>query len=147
MKKIFIACDHAGVQFKNFCIGAFQKHGLEVLDLGCFDEARVDYPDYAQKLAAEVLKTPGTQGCLICGTGIGMSIAANRFKGIRAALCHDAYTAAISRAHNDANVLCMGARTTGLATAQSIIDAWLGAEFEGGRHEKRVQKLDNGFNR
>lgn len=142
MIRVYVACDHAGVEFKNFCCDVFRGLDYEVVDLGVFDDTRVDYPDLAKKLCKEVLANPASQGCLICGTGIGMSMTANRFVGIRAALCHDAYGASITRAHNDANVLCMGARTTGLETARSIIQAWTDSSFEGGRHESRVKKIE-----
>lgn len=142
MKKIYIGSDHAGVEFKAFCKEYFESKGYKVEDLGPFNTDRVDYPDYAKKVCENVLEDEGSQGVLICGSGIGMSMTANRFKGIRAALCHDAYGAGITRNHNDANVLCMGARTTGLATAESIMDAWINNEFEGGRHTQRVEKIE-----
>lgn len=142
MKKIYIASDHAGVEFKTFCKDYFGNNGYEVVDLGPLTSDRVDYPDYAKKLCESVLADEGSEGCLICGSGIGMSMTANRFKGIRAALCHDAYTAGITKNHNKSNVLCMGARTTGLSTAESIMDAWINNEFEGGRHEDRVKKIE-----
>ncbi len=142
MKKIYIASDHAGVEFKSFCGEYFKSKGYEVEDLGPFNTDRVDYPDYAKKVCHKVLEDTGSQGVLICGSGIGMSMSANRFKGIRAALCHDAYGAGITRNHNDANVLVMGARTTGLATAESIMDAWINNDFEGGRHTERVEKIE-----
>ena len=142
MKKIYLASDHAGVEFKSFCGEYFKNNGYEVVDLGPETSDRVDYPDYAKKLCKKVLEDVGSEGCLICGTGIGMSMSANRFRGIRGALCHDAYTAGITKAHNNSNVLVMGARTTGLATAESIMDAWINNEFEGGRHEDRIKKIE-----
>lgn len=138
--KYFIANDHAAVATKKFVKEFLESKGFEVEDLGCEGE-RVDYPDFAQILCKNVLSTEGSKGVLICGSGIGMSIAANRFSGIRAALCHDAYTAKAARGHNDANVLCMGERAIGFGVVESILEAWLVAEFEGGRHTVRVEKL------
>ncbi|DAB31980.1 MAG TPA: ribose 5-phosphate isomerase B [Sulfurospirillum sp. UBA11407] len=140
--KFFIATDHAGVAIKPQIIKMLEEKGNEVIDLGPFSDDRVDYPDFAHKLCLEVLANEGTQGVLICGSGIGMSLAANKHKGIRAALCHDAYTAAMARAHNDANVLCFGERIVGLGVASSIIDAWCAGSFEGGRHAQRVEKIE-----
>jgi len=102
----------------------------------------VDYPDYAHKVATAVLEDTNAQGILICGSGIGMSMAANRHAGIRAALCHDAYTATVARGHNDANILCFGERIVGKGVAESIIDAWLNSSFDGGRHCGRVEKIE-----
>ena len=138
--KYFIANDHAAVATKNFVKEFLEAKGHEVEDLGC-DGERVDYPDFANALCKKVLETEGSKGILICGSGIGMSIAANRFSGIRAALCHDAYTAKAARGHNDANVLCMGERAVGFGVVESILEAWLSADFEGGRHADRVAKL------
>ncbi len=138
--KFFIATDHAGVAIKPTIIEMLKERGHEVVDLGPQNSDRVDYPDYAHKLCLNVLTHPDTQGILICGSGIGMSLAANKNIGIRAALCHDAYTASMARAHNDANVLCFGERIVGLGVAESIIDAWCNASFEGGRHADRVKK-------
>jgi len=140
--KFFIATDHAGVAIKPNIIEMLEKRGHQVVDLGPENSERVDYPDYAHKLCLNVLSDPDTQGILICGTGIGMSLAANRNIGIRAALCHDAYTATMARAHNDANVLCFGERIVGLGLAESIIDAWCDGSFEGGRHTQRVKKIE-----
>jgi ribose 5-phosphate isomerase B len=140
--KFFIATDHAGVAIKPNIIEMLKQRGHEVIDLGPSNNERVDYPDFAHKLCVEVLANPDTQGILICGSGIGMSVAANKHVGIRAALCHDAYTAAMARAHNDANVLCFGERIVGLGVAESIIDAWCDGNFEGGRHAQRVAKIE-----
>ncbi|GAX88028.1 ribose 5-phosphate isomerase B [Lebetimonas natsushimae] len=140
--KYFIGTDHAGFEVKPFVIDYLQKKGLEVEDLGCYSSESVDYPDFAHKVAEAVLANPGTKGILICGSGIGMSLAANKHKGIRAALCHDYYTASMARRHNDANILCFGARIVGLGEIESILEAWLTHEFEGGRHERRVKKID-----
>ncbi len=140
--KFFIATDHAGVDLKDWTVEYLREKGHEVEDLGPYSKERVDYPDFANKVCEAVLANEGTQGILICGSGIGMSMAANRHKGIRAALCHDAYTATVARGHNDANVLCFGERIVGKGVASSIIDAWLAGSFEGGRHEQRVAKIE-----
>jgi len=140
--KFFIATDHAGVNIKPSVIKLLEEMGHEVIDLGPKDNTRVDYPDFAHKLSYEVLANAETQGILICGTGIGMSLAANKHKGIRAALCHDAYTAIMARAHNDANVLCFGERVVGLGVIESILEGWCKTNFEGGRHAQRVEKIE-----
>jgi ribose 5-phosphate isomerase B len=140
--KYFIGTDHAGFEVKPFVIEYLQKRGIEVEDLGTYSNESVDYPDFAHKVAEAVKNNPGTMGILICGSGIGMSLAANKHKGIRAALCHDYYTAKMARLHNNANILCFGARIVGLGEIESILQAWLDTEFEGGRHEKRVKKID-----
>ncbi len=141
--KIFIATDHAGVAIKPQVIEMLVDLGYEdVVDLGPSDDSRVDYTDFAHKLCDNVLANEGSQGVLICGTGIGMSLSANKHKGIRAALCHDAYTASMARAHNDANVLCFGQRVVGLGTIESILKAWKTTKFEGGRHAQRVAKIE-----
>ncbi|MDD2357589.1 MAG: ribose 5-phosphate isomerase B [Thiovulaceae bacterium] len=141
--KFYIATDHAGVDLKDYTVELLKQKGHEVIDLGPFDKERVDYPDYAVKVAQSVLADSASQGILICGSGIGMSIAANRFHGIRAALCHDAYTAQVARGHNDANILCFGERIVGRGVAESIIDSWLASSFEGGRHCGRVEKIES----
>jgi ribose 5-phosphate isomerase B len=140
--KFYIATDHAGIELKNFTVELLREKGHEVIDLGPFDKERVDYPDYAVKVCENVLSDTVSQGILICGSGIGMSMAANRFHGIRAALCHDAYTAKVARGHNDANVLCFGERIVGQGVAESILDAWIAGTFEGGRHCGRVDKIE-----
>lgn len=140
--KFFIATDHAGIAIKLDVIEMLQHLGNEVIDLGPFNTERVDYPDYAHALCLEVLNDPTTQGILICGSGIGMSLAANKHVGIRAALCHDAYTAEMARAHNDANVLCFGQRIVGLGVIESMLKAWCATSFEGGRHALRVEKIE-----
>ena len=143
--KYFIAADHAGINIKAFVKELFEKRGHEVVDLGPFSKDRVDYPDFAAKVCKEVLANEGSKGILICGTGLGMSMAANKFDGIRAALCHNEYAARMAREHNDANVLCMGERVSGEGMIESIVDAWNNASFEGGRHEGRVEKINNLF--
>ena len=141
--KYFIGTDHAGFEVKPFVIEYLKNKGIEVEDLGTYSTESVDYPDFAHKVAKAVLENPGTMGILICGSGIGMSLAANKHKGIRAALCHDYYTAEMARRHNDANILCFGARIVGKGEIESILEAWLTHEFEGGRHQRRVEKIDN----
>ena len=141
----YIASDHAGVDFKTFVKELFEKKGHEVVDLGPQTKDRVDYPDFAAKVCSEVIKNEGTKGILICGSGIGMSMAANKFDGIRAALCHNEYSAQMAREHNDANVLCLGERVSGEGIVEAIVNAWLNASFEGGRHEGRVEKINNLF--
>jgi ribose 5-phosphate isomerase B len=140
--KFYVGTDHAGIDLKNFTVELLKAKGHDVVDIGPFSKDRVDYPDYAVKVAQSVLDDAASQGVLICGSGIGMSMAANRFKGIRAALCHDAYTAQVARQHNDANILCFGERIVGQGVAESIIDAWLASNFEGGRHCGRVEKIE-----
>jgi ribose 5-phosphate isomerase B len=140
--KFFVATDHAGIDLKNYTVELLKEKGHEVIDLGPFTTDRVDYPDYAHKLCEEVLDDQRTNGILICGSGIGMSMTANRHEGIRAALCHDAYTATVARGHNDANVLCFGERVVGRGVCESILDAWIAGSFDGGRHINRVTKIE-----
>jgi len=140
--KYFIASDHAGINIKDFVKELFENKGHEVVDLGPQTKDRVDYPDFAARVCEEVLANEGTRGILICGTGLGMSMSANKFDGIRAALCHNTYSAAMAREHNDANVLCLGERVSGYGMIESIIDAWDSHEFQGGRHTKRVEKIN-----
>lgn len=140
--KFYIATDHAGVDLKDFTVEMLQNKGHDVIDLGPHSKDRVDYPDFAVKLCHAVLEDDEAYGILICGSGIGMSMTANRFAGIRAALCHDAYTATMARAHNDANVLCFGERIVGRGVAESIVDAWIAGRFEDGRHTGRVEKIE-----
>ena len=139
--KFYLATDHAGIEYKDFIIELLKSKNIEVEDLGPYSKERVDYPDYAKKCAEAIRDDEGSFGILICGTGIGMSIAANKVKGIRAALCHDAYTAAMARAHNDAQILCFGQRVVGLGVVESIIDSFINTKFEGGRHKQRVEKI------
>ena len=140
-KKIFIASDHAGFDLKQILIQELAKLKINAVDLGCdSSEKSVDYPDFAQKLSKKI-KENSDFGILVCGSGIGISIAANRFKHIRAALCHNAKAVKLSRAHNDANVICLGARMITPKTAISAVKTFLNTEFEDGRHGKRVKKL------
>ncbi len=140
--KFYIATDHAGVDLKDYTVEILKEKGHEVVDLGPFSKERVDYPDYAVKVSKAVLADKESHGILICGSGIGMSMAANRHSGIRAALCHDAYTATVARGHNDANILCFGERIIGKGVAESILDAWCAGSFDGGRHTERVEKIE-----
>jgi len=139
--KFYIATDHAGIDYKDFVVNLLKNRDIEVEDLGPYSKDRVDYPDYAKKCAEAVRDNEGSFGILICGTGIGMSIAANKVKGIRAALCHDAYTAAMARAHNEAQILCFGQRVLGLGVVESVIDSFINTQPEGGRHKDRVKKI------
>ncbi len=139
--KIAIGSDHGGFKLKEIIKEYLIKKGYDVSDLGCYSEESVDYPDYAEKVAKAVAKGECDLGVLMCGTGIGISIAANKVKGIRAALCHDGLTARLAKQHNNANIICMGGRTTGVETAKDIIDNFLGSEFEGGRHLRRINKI------
>jgi len=140
--KYFIGADHAGVDFKAFVKELFEKRGHEVVDMGPQTKDRVDYPDFAAKVCEQVIANEGSKGILICGSGIGMSMAANKFDGIRAALCHNEYSARMAREHNDANVLCLGERVSGEGMVEAIVDAWNSNSFEGGRHEGRVNKIN-----
>ena len=138
--KIVMASDHGGFDLKEILKEHLQNQGLEVIDLGCHDHQSVDYPDYG-KLAARRVLEERCFGVILCGTGIGISISANKVKGIRAALCGEEYSARMARRHNDANILALGGRTTGSDLAKSILDAFLEEEFEGGRHAGRVEKI------
>jgi ribose 5-phosphate isomerase B len=139
---IVIGCDHAAVALKDEIVKELRASGAQVEDVGTFSGESVDYPDFAAQVAGRVRSGAFQHGILLCGTGIGVSIAANKVPGIRAALCHDATTARLSRQHNDANVLCMGGRIVGLAVAMDIVRTWLSTSFEGGRHVRRLQKIE-----
>lgn len=139
---ILIASDHAGFALKQHLAAFLASLGHEVRDLGVESERSVDYPDFAHRLAAAISAGEADNGILICGTGLGMSMTANRHPGIRAAVCHDAYTAEMARRHNDANVLCMGGRVTGPAIAEQMVAIFLATPFEGGRHRRRVGKIE-----
>ena len=136
--KYYIGADHAGIEIKAFVKDLFEQRGHEVIDMGPYSKDRVDYPDFAEKVCKKVLEDVGSMGILICGSGLGMSMAANKFDGIRAALCHNEYSAKMARKHNDANILCLGERVSG----EGMIEAWDKAEFEGGRHTQRVEKIN-----
>lgn len=139
---VYIGCDHAGYEIKNDIAKYLEKNNIEYKDLGCNGE-KVDYPVIAEKVCTGVLEdVENNKGILICGTGIGMSIAANKIKGIRAAHCTDEYSSKYTRLHNNANVLCMGARITGSGLALEIAEVFLNTEFEGGRHQRRIDLID-----
>jgi len=142
-----VGADHGGVHLKEVVVRALERRGIPFVDLGTNDVASVDYPDFAAKVASGVANGDYDRGILICGTGIGMSIAANKFFGVRAALCHDTYTARMSRLHNDANILVLGERVTGPGVAEEIVEVWLDTSFEGGRHTVRVEKIHRHENR
>lgn len=141
MATIAIAADHAAVALKTELVAELGKLGHQALDLGPFDTSSVDYPDYATKVTDAVTGGQAGLGVLLCGTGTGMSITANKVHGIRAALCRSEFEARMARQHNDANVLCLGARVTGGGLAADILKAFLAASFEGGRHAARVEKI------
>ena len=143
IKIVAIACDHGGVEMKSALVEMLSKDGYEILDLGTNQTTSVDYPDYANKLSRALIDGKAFRGVLICGSGIGISIAANRFSQIRAALIHDALGAKLCREHNNANVIAFGGRTLGIETARDCLSIFLNTEFEGGRHERRVAKLLN----
>ena len=139
--KIAIAADHGGFELKDSMVEYIKSLGNEVVDLGTNSADSVDYPDYAKKVCEEIQQENSDLGILICGTGIGMSLAANKFEGIRAACVSDVYSAKMSRNHNNANVLCIGARVIGDEVAKLIIKTFLENEFEAGRHQRRVDKI------
>ncbi|HEY4716104.1 MAG TPA: ribose 5-phosphate isomerase B [bacterium] len=141
MKKIAIASDHAGFELKEKIKEFLKAQGYEVLDLGTNNTESVDYPDYAAMLAEKISAGELKEGVLCCGTGIGMSIAANKFPGVRAAVAVNEFMAQMAREHNDANVLCLSSRVTDPEIAKKLVDVWLNAKFEGGRHDRRVKKI------
>ncbi|MGO9620507.1 MAG: ribose 5-phosphate isomerase B [Desulfobaccales bacterium] len=140
---IAIACDHAGFALKKEIVQLLHELQAEVLDLGCANaQESVHYPLFGKKVVDALLDRPGSRGILICGTGLGMSIMANRFPGIRAALCHDLYATIMCRRHNNANLLVMGGRVIGPDLGKEIVRTWLGTPFEGGRHQERLDLLE-----
>jgi ribose 5-phosphate isomerase B len=138
---IAVGCDHRGLNLKQKILSFITETGHSYEDFGCYNTTAVDYPDIAQKVAEAVAKGKFDYGVLICSTGIGMCIAANKVKGIRAALCHNSFTAHLARRHNDANVLCLGESVVEWDSTKEIIAAFLNTEFEGGRHTLRVEKI------
>lgn len=140
---IAIAADHGGFKLKGIIIKYLQSMNIKYKDYGSFTEDAVDYPDVALIASESIINGECDKGILICGTGIGISIAANKVTGIRAALCGDTFSARMSRLHNDANILTMGARVIGEGLAIDIVNIWLNTEFEGGKHARRVDKLKN----
>ena len=142
MTKIAIGSDHGGFNLKNKIIKHLEEKSYEVKDYGTYSTDSCDYPVYAKAVAKSVASGENEKGILVCGSGIGVSIAANKVKGVRAALCHESHSAMLSRLHNNANVLCLGERITGESLALDIVDVWLKSEYEGGRHQKRIDMLD-----
>ena len=143
MYDVVIACDHAAFEFKTILKEYLQTKGHSVIDVGTFQAERCDYPDFAKEACAKIVKQEARWGLLVCGTGIGMSMCANKVDGIRAAVVSDVFSAAATRSHNNANVLCLGSRVVGLGLAQTILDAWCSASFEGGRHQNRVNMYND----
>ncbi|EJE7234647.1 TPA: ribose 5-phosphate isomerase B [Clostridium botulinum] len=139
--KIALGSDHAGLPLKNEIIKHLEGKGIEIKDFGTYTEESCDYPDYAQNVAEKVVAKEFDFGILVCGTGIGISIAANKVKGVRAALCSDTFSAHACREHNNANILALGQRVVGVGLALDIVDNFLNAKFQGGRHENRVNKM------
>lgn len=138
---LIVGSDHAGLELKRELAKVASELGYEVRDVGTHTSDSTDYPDYAHQVASAVAAGEGL-GLLVCGTGIGMSMTANRHPGVRAALCGDVFSAIMAREHNDANVICIGGRVVGPGLASEILKAFLGARFEGGRHERRVHKIE-----
>ncbi|HSB03946.1 MAG TPA: ribose 5-phosphate isomerase B [Thermodesulfobacteriota bacterium] len=139
--RIGIACDHGGFGLKEEVKTFLKSQGVEPIDFGSFDETSVDYPDLGIQVAERVSQGELERGILICGTGIGMSIVANKFRGVRAALAHELYSARCSREHNDANILVLGGRVVGPGLTREIVKVWLETPFSGGRHQKRLDKI------
>ena len=140
-KKITVGCDHAGLNLKKIVISHLQERGYEVLDVGTHTPDSCDYPAIAHALCKNIQNGVSELGILVCGTGIGMSMAANKHHGIRAAACSDTFSARLTRVHNDANVLCFGERVVGMGLALDLVDAFIDAEFEGGKHQRRVDMI------
>jgi ribose 5-phosphate isomerase B len=141
--KVAIGCDHGGFDLKKNIIAVLRELGHEVEDQGCNSSESVDYPNFAKTVSKRVKEGVCERGILICGTGIGMSMAANRMPGIRAALCHEMFSARMSREHNDANILCLGARVIGPGLAQEIVRTWMTSDFSGGRHQRRIDMFND----
>lgn len=140
--KWYAGSDHAGFRLKQLMIAVLKELGDEVHDLGTHTEDSTDYPTYGAEVGRKVVAEPGTYGLIVCGTGIGISIAANKVHGVRAALVHDDFTAAAARAHNDANIISLGARVIGPGVAESALRMFRSTQFVGGRHERRVSMID-----
>jgi ribose 5-phosphate isomerase B len=141
MKKVAFGCDHVGFILKDEILAHLRARGVEVIDKGAWSEERTDYPRYASAVAQAVIEGEVDGGILICGTGVGISITANKFPGIRAVVCSEPYSARLSRQHNNTNILAFGSRVVGLELAKMIVDSWLDADFEGGRHQVRVEAI------
>jgi len=140
--KIAVGSDHAGLSAKNQVVETLRLAGHDVIDVGTNTEERVDYPDYALAVAKQILTGDAEMGVLCCGTGLGMSMTANKVPAIRAAVCHNVYTAEMARRHNDANVLCLGSRVLDDPTVDTVVSTFVDTPFEGGRHEGRVEKIN-----
>ena len=140
--KIVLGCDHAGFELKDLVSAYLEGEGHEVIDEGTFSRESCDYPDFAEKVAMRVSSGEAERGILICATGIGMAMTANKVPGVRAAVCNDLYTARYSRLHNDSNVLAIGARVIGPGLAEEVLRIWIETAFEGGRHSRRLARLD-----
>ncbi len=139
--KIAIGCDHGGLEHKNAIVEHLKERGFEVIDFGIYEQKSVDYPEIAVKVANCIASGEAERGFLVCGTGIGMSLAANKVKGIRAAACSEHFSAKYTRLHNDSNILCLGGRVIGVGTALELADLFVDTEFEGGRHQRRVDMI------
>lgn len=142
MKKLIIGCDHGGFNLKNKIVEHLKEKGYEIEDVGTYSTDSCDYPVIAKELARKISDGTYERGILVCGTGLGMGIVANKFHNVRAVTCFDTCSARMSRSHNDANVLCLGERITGEYLALDIVDIWLSSEFSGGRHQRRVDMFE-----
>lgn len=140
--RIVMASDHGATDLRREVFEYIREQGFDVEDLGTHEDSSVDYPDFATLVVEKIRSGEADRGVLMCGTGLGISMSANRYKGIRAAPCHSEFEARMSRQHNDANILALGGRVVGPGLAKSIFDAWMEAEFEGGRHQRRVEKIE-----
>ena len=141
MRRIAFGCDHVGFILKEEIMAHLNARGVEVVDKGTWSQERTDYPHYASAVAQAIINGEVESGILICGTGVGISITANKFPGIRAVVCSEPYSAQLSRQHNNTNVLAFGSRVVGLELAKMIVDAWLGSDYEGGRHQTRIDAI------
>lgn len=141
--RIAIGSDHGGYEYKEQIVSHLKEKGYECVDVGTYSTDSCDYPVIARTVTTKITTGEADRGILVCGTGIGMSIVANKVKGIRAALCGDTFSARASRAHNNSNVLCLGERVIGINLAMDIVDIWLESKFEGGRHQRRVDMMEN----
>ena len=139
--KIAIGCDHGGLEHKNAIVEHLKERGFDIIDFGIYEQKSVDYPEIALKVATCIATGEAERGFLVCGTGIGMSLAANKVKGIRAAACSEHFSAKYTRLHNNSNILCLGGRVIGVGTALELADLFVDTEFEGGRHSRRVDMI------
>ena len=139
--KIALGCDHGGLEHKNAITEHLKERGFEIKDFGIYEQKSVDYPEIAEKVANSIASGETELGILVCGTGIGMSLAANKVKGIRAAACSEHFSAKYTRLHNNSNILCLGGRVIGVGTAIELVDLFVDTEFEGGRHQRRVDMI------